>query len=181
VDPQQQKIQRVMLYGSPLLLAVFGLKFPIAVLVYWLTTNTWSMGQQFFILRKMPPTLGPATASSASSGATAQATKVKGLRKGAAVPIESVPKARLTQKRQLPTSLEKGEDVSDVQAPAADEAPQAPPEVSSNGSSNTTKPPGGASTGRTVSGTSGSANRPRPTNRPTGKPKGKGPRKGGRR
>ena len=34
------------------MLAVSGMRFPIAVLVYWLTTNTWSMGQQFFILRK---------------------------------------------------------------------------------------------------------------------------------
>ncbi len=57
VDPQQQKIQRIMLYGSPLLLAIFGLRFPIAVLVYWLVTNTWSMAQQVFILRKMPPVL----------------------------------------------------------------------------------------------------------------------------
>ena len=68
VDPQQQKIQRVMLYGSPMLLAVFGLRFPIAVLVYWLTTNTWSMCQQVFILRKMPPVLPGTTAATATSG-----------------------------------------------------------------------------------------------------------------
>ncbi len=61
VDPQQQMIQKVMLYGSPLTLAVFGFRFPIAVLLYWLTTNLWSMGQQFFVIRRMPPVepLGP--------------------------------------------------------------------------------------------------------------------------
>ncbi len=68
VDPQQQKIQRLMLYGSPIMLAVFGLRFPIAVLVYWLTTNTWSMCQQVFILRKMPPVLPGTTAGAATSG-----------------------------------------------------------------------------------------------------------------
>ena len=67
VDPQQQKIQRIMLYGSPLLLAVFGLRFPIAVLVYWLVTNTWSMAQQVFILRKMPPVSAGTAASAATS------------------------------------------------------------------------------------------------------------------
>lgn len=55
VDPQQAMIQKVMLYGSPLALAVFGFNFPIAVLLYWLTTNLWSMGQQFFVIKKMPP------------------------------------------------------------------------------------------------------------------------------
>ena len=55
VDPQQAMIQKVMLYGSPIALAVFGFNFPIAVLLYWLTTNLWSMGQQFFVIKKMPP------------------------------------------------------------------------------------------------------------------------------
>ena len=87
VDPQQQKIQRVMLYGSPLLLAVFGLRFPIAVLVYWLTTNTWSMGQQFFILRKMPPVL-PGTAGGHRHVRPARSAPAKGKRaaQGGAAP-----------------------------------------------------------------------------------------------
>jgi YidC/Oxa1 family membrane protein insertase len=55
VDSQQAMIQKFMLYGSPIMLAVFGFQFPIAVLLYWLTTNLWSMGQQFFVIKKMPP------------------------------------------------------------------------------------------------------------------------------
>ncbi|AEH07595.1 MULTISPECIES: membrane protein insertase YidC [Protofrankia] len=55
VDPQQAIVQKVLLYGSPIMLAVFGFQFPIAVLLYWLTTNLWSMGQQFFVIKKMPP------------------------------------------------------------------------------------------------------------------------------
>ncbi len=55
VDPQQAMIQKFMLYGSPIMLAVFGFRFPIAVLLYWLTTNLWSLGQQFFVIKKMPP------------------------------------------------------------------------------------------------------------------------------
>ena len=63
VDPQQQQIQRIMLYGSPIMLAVFGFRFPVAVLLYWLTTNLWSMGQQYFIIRKMGP--GPVAGAGA--------------------------------------------------------------------------------------------------------------------
>lgn len=48
---QQQKI---LLYVFPLMFAVFGINFPIGVLLYWLTTNVWSMGQQLFVIRRMP-------------------------------------------------------------------------------------------------------------------------------
>ncbi|WP_432523440.1 membrane protein insertase YidC [Kineococcus sp. SYSU DK006] len=48
---QQQKL---MLYVLPIIFAVSGVNFPIGVLLYWLTTNVWSMGQQFFVIRRMP-------------------------------------------------------------------------------------------------------------------------------
>ncbi|WP_129339923.1 membrane protein insertase YidC, partial [Cellulomonas endophytica] len=48
---QQQKI---LLYVMPLIFAVSGVNFPIGVLVYWTTTNLWSMGQQFYTIRRMP-------------------------------------------------------------------------------------------------------------------------------
>ena len=48
---QQQKI---LLYVLPLVFAVSGVNFPIGVLLYWLTTNLWSMGQQFYVIRRMP-------------------------------------------------------------------------------------------------------------------------------
>ena len=187
VDPQQQKIQRVMLYGSPIMLAVFGLRFPIAVLVYWLTTNTWSMGQQFFILRKMPPVLPGTGAATATSGRAIAASGGKGkgggtsLRKGKDGPPTPPATPRFTQVRQTPS--DQPESTPEVQASPADDMPETPPESSngtspSNGSSKDgNKGSGTGSTGRTVSGTSGSGSRPRPNNRP----KGKGPRKGGRR
>jgi YidC/Oxa1 family membrane protein insertase len=48
---QQQKI---LLYVLPLVFAVSGINFPIGVLIYWSTTNVWSMGQQFYVIRRMP-------------------------------------------------------------------------------------------------------------------------------
>ncbi|MCL1899110.1 MAG: membrane protein insertase YidC [Promicromonosporaceae bacterium] len=47
-------MQKVMLYVLPLIFLVSGLNFPVGVLIYWLVTNLWSMGQQFFAIRNMP-------------------------------------------------------------------------------------------------------------------------------
>lgn len=189
VDPSQQKIQRVMLYGSPLLLAVFGLRFPIAVLIYWLTTNTWSMCQQVFILRKMPPVLPGTTAGTATSGRASAPAGKSGVKKGAAQVLPPSP-PRLTQKRQ-PTAIESSSDAvadeSDKSAPevASDEtSSETPPPATGKGSSGTTDSADtskGGAAGRTVSSGSGQGSRPRRNNRPAAKPKGKGPRKGGRR
>ncbi len=54
-DPTQQQVQKIMLYVLPLSFAVFGFSFPIGVLLYWLTTNVWSMGQQAYVIKRMPP------------------------------------------------------------------------------------------------------------------------------
>lgn len=54
---QQQKI---LLYLFPLIFAVSGVNFPIGVLLYWLTTNLWSMGQQFYVIRRNPSPGSPA-------------------------------------------------------------------------------------------------------------------------
>ncbi len=78
-DPQQVMVQKIMLYVLPLSFAVSGVFFPIGVLLYWLTTNLWSMGQQAWVIKRMPPVVpGGATpkaktvdlgkASPASSG-----------------------------------------------------------------------------------------------------------------
>lgn len=48
---QQQKL---LVYVFPLMFAVFGINFPIGVLIYWLTTNLWSMGQQWYVIRNNP-------------------------------------------------------------------------------------------------------------------------------
>ncbi len=46
--------QKVLLYVMPLIFAFSGVNFPIGVLIYWTVTNLWSMGQQFYSIRKMP-------------------------------------------------------------------------------------------------------------------------------
>nr|MDT0663095.1 membrane protein insertase YidC [Micromonospora sp. DSM 115978] len=54
-DPQQLMIQRLMLYGIPASLLVSGAIFPIGVIIYWVTNNLFTLGQQQWVLRKYPP------------------------------------------------------------------------------------------------------------------------------
>ncbi|MDX6286140.1 MAG: YidC/Oxa1 family rane protein insertase [Frankiales bacterium] len=49
---QQQKI---LLYVLPFFFAIFGINFPVGVLLYWVTTNFWTMGQQFLVINRMHP------------------------------------------------------------------------------------------------------------------------------
>ncbi|NCT91470.1 membrane protein insertase YidC [Cellulomonas sp. APG4] len=46
--------QKMLLYLLPVIFAVSGVNFPIGVLIYWTTTNLWSMGQQFYVIRRNP-------------------------------------------------------------------------------------------------------------------------------
>lgn len=48
------KQQKLMLYVLPLVFGIGGINFPIGVLIYWTTTNLWTMGQQYFVIRRMP-------------------------------------------------------------------------------------------------------------------------------
>jgi YidC/Oxa1 family membrane protein insertase len=69
VDSAQAMQQKVILYLIPAGLLFSGTLFPIGVLFYWLTTNLWSMGQQFFVLRRMPPVVPlPTGAAAARAG-----------------------------------------------------------------------------------------------------------------
>jgi YidC/Oxa1 family membrane protein insertase len=54
---QQQKI---MLYVFPLIFAVSGVNFPVGVLIYWSTTNLWTFGQQFYVIKRNPTPGSPA-------------------------------------------------------------------------------------------------------------------------
>jgi YidC/Oxa1 family membrane protein insertase len=46
--------QKMLMYVFPVMFAVFGINFPVGVLLYWLTTNVWTMGQQMFVIRRNP-------------------------------------------------------------------------------------------------------------------------------
>lgn len=90
---QQQKI---LLYALPLIFAVTGVNFPIGVLVYWTTTNLWSMGQQFYTIRRMP---APGSeAERAFKERQARKAARRGLLRGGAVVEEPEPEPQIEEK-----------------------------------------------------------------------------------
>lgn len=52
--------QKILMYVFPIVFAVGGINFPIGVLIYWFTTNLWTMGQQFYVIRNNPQPGTPA-------------------------------------------------------------------------------------------------------------------------
>ncbi|GCD90218.1 hypothetical protein NLS1_22240 [Nocardioides sp. LS1] len=63
---QQQKL---LLYVLPLVFAVGGIAFPIGVLLYWTTSNLWTMCQQFYVIRNNPAPGTPAAQAKADRDA----------------------------------------------------------------------------------------------------------------
>jgi len=93
LDNPFMKQQTVLLYLMPIFFAISGINFPIGVLLYWLTTNVWSMGQQFYVIRRMP---APGSAAEralherqARKGKTVTPFSVKGLDRPGATGDES--------------------------------------------------------------------------------------------
>lgn len=52
-DSAAQQQQKIMMYVMPVFLAFISFNFPLGVLIYWVTTNFWQMGQQAVILREV--------------------------------------------------------------------------------------------------------------------------------
>jgi YidC/Oxa1 family membrane protein insertase len=47
--------QRLMMYALPVFFTPFIISFPAGLVVYWITTNLWTMGQQWVVKRLIPP------------------------------------------------------------------------------------------------------------------------------
>jgi YidC/Oxa1 family membrane protein insertase len=49
------KSQRMMMFILPLVFVPFILNFPAGLILYWITTNIWTIGQQYTIQKLVPP------------------------------------------------------------------------------------------------------------------------------
>jgi YidC/Oxa1 family membrane protein insertase len=47
--------QRTMMFVLPLIFVPFIITFPAGLVLYWITTNVWTIGQQFAVKRFIPP------------------------------------------------------------------------------------------------------------------------------
>lgn len=53
-DNPAMRSQRMVMYGMPLIFFITGPQFQVGVLIYWLVSNVWTMGQQWWTIRNMP-------------------------------------------------------------------------------------------------------------------------------
>lgn len=97
-EGQAAMIQKLMQVGIPISVLFSGVIFPLGVLLYWFTSNLWTMGQQFYIFKFHPHTpTGQAAAGPSNEAGKALAPKVgqkpvKGNRTG----VVSMTKAEAT-------------------------------------------------------------------------------------
>lgn len=94
-NPMVQQ-QKILLYVFPVIFAVTGINFPIGVLLYWFTTNVWTMGQQFYVIRNSPQPDTPAFAALEARKAK------KAARKGGAPVLPEQPVEPQKQVRNQP-------------------------------------------------------------------------------
>ncbi|WP_455951971.1 membrane protein insertase YidC [Arcanobacterium haemolyticum] len=59
-DNPAYKMQKMMLYGMPIIYIFTGFAFQVGVLVYWLTSNLWNIGQQYWLITYNPTPGSPA-------------------------------------------------------------------------------------------------------------------------
>jgi YidC/Oxa1 family membrane protein insertase len=56
------KSQRILMFMLPLIFVPFILNFPAGLILYWITTNIWTIGQQYTIQRLIPAPHVPTSA-----------------------------------------------------------------------------------------------------------------------
>ncbi|MFB2598907.1 membrane protein insertase YidC [Herbiconiux sp. P17] len=103
------KQQRILLYILPLVFVFSGVAFPLGVMFYWLTSNLWTMGQQFLVIRNMPtPGSEAAKAREARLAKKGKLEPTKG-----APAIESIPEPPKTTQRQQPVNKNRAKKQGD--------------------------------------------------------------------
>src|SRR5437588_344900 len=67
--PTMDKTQRRIMLLMPLFFVIFIINFPAGLILYWITTNAWTMLQQYVIRRRIGPVV-PLTATTGGGVAT---------------------------------------------------------------------------------------------------------------
>jgi len=155
VEGQAAMVQKLLLYGMPLSLFVSGFFFPIGVLLYWFTNNLWTLGQQFYILKKLPPPGSPGALAKAAAEKPQIDPKSLAPKPGAK-PVRPKPGTRAATTAPVTTSPTSTTPASTVDADGA--AVDVPPAGTTPGDGAV---PGGATAAQANGRPSGGANRPR--------------------
>jgi YidC/Oxa1 family membrane protein insertase len=153
-DNPMGQSQKYMAYIMPFF-ALSGLYWPFGLVLYWVTTNLWTLGQQYVLFRRYPQPL--------AAGGTAAAT-------GAVTPALAPPRPA----SRLPKRLPPGSNGSSGSAPAGSGSPNSGKQPGNPAAPARPAAGGGKQQGRTARPASPgkSAGPPRPSSQ--GKPAGAG-------
>jgi YidC/Oxa1 family membrane protein insertase len=75
-DNPMMQSQKFLVYLSPLF-GLFGLTLPLGVLIYWVTTNSWTLAQSHYVYKKYPMPSPDDQAAGAAPAGTAKAGVAK--------------------------------------------------------------------------------------------------------
>ena len=168
VNPQQQMIMKIM----PLMFFVFAVNVPLAVIIYWVTTNFWSVGQQYMLLRNAPVPAGEVQAAAAGAPALVDNGEGrKGL--GALSMFRGSSQSRATEERS-PASTKNGNQNAKAGGNAKATGGKTPPKQGGSAAK------GAAQARPGQSGRQGTSGNRRSGSRSSGKGKSSGPRRGKR-
>jgi YidC/Oxa1 family membrane protein insertase len=83
-DPNQRRLMLLL----PVVFVVILYRYPAGLLVYWITTNLWTIGQQSLIRRHMPPPPRPVASTDSTNGKPRSSLReaLSGLTAGASTP-----------------------------------------------------------------------------------------------
>jgi YidC/Oxa1 family membrane protein insertase len=81
-DNPMAQSQKYMMYVMPLF-ALSGLYWPFGLVLYWVTTNLWTLGQQWLLFRRYPQPAAAGAADAATAPAIAPTVTTRPKRPGA--------------------------------------------------------------------------------------------------
>ena len=70
--------QKMIMYGLPFVFVFFVINFPAGLIVYWITTNLWTVGQGYVLRRSMGPISAPKDAGETFAGIPSRASPTGG-------------------------------------------------------------------------------------------------------
>lgn len=105
-DNPMMRTQKIMMYVFPVIFAVTGVNFQIGVLIYWLVSNLWTAGQQFYTIRRMP------APGSAAERAMQERIRAKRIRKG--LPPETDEEIAAREAAEAEAAARRGQRVQPV-------------------------------------------------------------------
>lgn len=122
-DNPMMQSQKYLVFLSPLF-GLFGLTLPLGVLIYWVTSNAWTLAQSHYIYKKYPmATPGQGGGDTAKTGATKPGPAKSGPAKGAAKGAAKTGAARTAAKAGVRSGTGKaaGDGAADRDKAGADE------------------------------------------------------------